>query len=310
MKTSPRPFIFVADGMNEQIFSRLKENSQWTIFPQNKNKLEVLKAEAKNITALIVRSATQVNKELIDLMPNCNIVIRAGEGMDNIDLEYCRTKNIAAFNTPGANGNAAAELAVSHMLAMLRKIPQADLTMHQGKWEKTLFVGHELTNKKVGILGFGKIGQLVAKRLKGFDVEIFYFDPSNNAPELGTKCNTVAELFQKCSLISIHAPLVEQTRNLVTLKEIKLLPKPAWIVNCARGGIINETDLLTALNEGIIEGAALDVFEKEPLPENSPLRSHPKLVLTPHLGASTLEAELRVGGQVLNLLSDFYSKIP
>ena len=311
MPNSNHPFIFVADGMNEQIFSDLKANTEWNVYPQAKNKADVLKENAQNINALIVRSATQVNRSLIDLMPNCEIVIRAGEGMDNIDLEYCKSKHITAFNTPGANGNAAAELAITHMLSLLRHVSAADLSMHQGKWDKNLYVGHELTGKKIGFIGFGKIGQTVAKRLKGFEVEIFFFDPSITiAPEFGKKCATIKELMEVVNIVTIHAPYMEQTKNLITYQELSYLKSPAWLVNCARGGIINETDLLKALNDHLLTAASLDVFETEPLPANSPLRDHPKLILTPHLGASTAEAELRVGRQVLALLEDFYSKIP
>jgi D-3-phosphoglycerate dehydrogenase len=307
---SSLPFIFVADGMNEQIFSQLKSNSGWEVFPQSKNKAETLKEHAGRINALIVRSATQVNASLIDLMPKCEIVIRAGEGMDNIDIAYCKTKNISAFNTPGANGNAAAELAIAHMFALLRHVPMADLSMHQGKWDKTQFVGHELTGKKVGIIGFGKIGQTVAKRLKGFEVEIFYFDPMSVKSELGTRCETIKQLMEQANIVTIHAPLSEQTKNLITLKELSYLKSPAWLVNCARGGIINEEDLVKALDQNLLKSAALDVFDVEPLPEHSPLRSHPKLILSPHLGASSAEAELRVGKQVIAILEDYYSKIP
>jgi len=297
--------ILIADGLNTEIIQELKKLTHIKLHDKSKYGRDEIIALGNSIDILIVRSATKVDEELIKQLPHLKMVIRAGEGMDNIDKNYCEKKNITALNTPGANGNAAAELAIALMFNLARKINPADLSMKQGKWDKSKFVGCEITNKKIGIIGFGKIGQTIAKRLSGFNPEISYFDPTRNdsAPNI-KKVETLDEIFQKCDFITLHLPFMESTKNLITKKYFEQMKPSAYLINCARGGIVNESDLLWALENKKFAGAALDVFDQEPLPENSPLRKCEQLVLTPHLGASSLEAEIRVGLMVLEIIKN------
>lgn len=299
-----KPFVVICDGMQVQLFEELKTFSNLTVAEKSQYSREEILNFGDKVTALVVRSATKADKALIDQLPNLKLIIRAGEGMDNIDLPYAKSKDIITRNTPGANGNAAAELAFSMIMALLRHIPFVQASMQEGKWDKKSFVGNELTHKKVGILGFGKIGQTLAKRMQGFDVEIFYYDPIVKAEGHFKRCSTIEEVLQIADIVSLHLPLITETKNLLNFDLISKMKKTALLVNCARGGIIIEADLIKALNLGIIAGAGLDVFEQEPLAESSPLRQCSKLLLTPHLGASTKEAEWRVGEMVLNILKE------
>lgn len=303
---STKSLVVVCDGMQSKLFDQLKTFSNLTVADKSTHSRDEIINFGSEVSALVVRSATKVDQVLMDQLPNLKLVIRAGEGMDNIDIPYAISKNITATNTPGANGNAAAELALSMMMSLLRHIPFVHQSMQQGKWDKKSFVGNELTNKKIGILGFGKIGQTLAKRLQGFEVEIFYFDPIVNLGSLYNRCSTIEEVMKNSDIVSLHLPLIPETKNLINYSFLSKMKKTALLVNCARGGIIVEADLVRALNEGLIAGAGLDVFETEPLPENSPLRNCPKLLLSPHLGASTQEAEYRVGEMVLAILKDSF----
>lgn len=301
---STKPLVIICDGMQSKLFDQLKTFSNLTVADKAQHSREEILSFGAKATVLVIRSATKADKALIDSLPNLKLIIRAGEGMDNIDIPYAKSKGISATNTPGANGNAAAELAFSMIMSLLRHIPFVQASMQQGKWDKKSFVGNELTHKKVGILGFGKIGQTLAKRLQGFEVEIFYYDPMVTLGAPYTKCATIAEVLKVSDIVSLHLPLIPETKNLLNFAMISTMKKSALLVNCARGGVIVENDLIKALNEGLIAGAGLDVFETEPLSENSPLRQCPKLLLTPHLGASTQEAEWRVGEMVLKILKE------
>ncbi len=303
---SAKSLVVVCDGMQAKLFEELKTYSNLTVTNKAQHSRDEIISFGDKVSALVIRSATKADKALIDQLPNLKLIIRAGEGMDNIDIPYAQTKGITATNTPGANGNAAAELAFSMIMGLLRHIPFVQKSMVDGKWDKKSFVGNELTGKKVGILGFGKIGQTLAKRMQGFDVEIFYFDPIVNATGNFKRCATIEEVMKVSDIVSLHLPLIPETKNLINYELISKMKKSALLVNCARGGIIVEADLIKALNNGIIAGAGLDVFAVEPLPEDSALRSCAKLLLAPHLGASTQEAEYRVGEMVLKILKDSF----
>jgi len=299
-----KPLVIVCDGMQNKLFDQLKSFSNLIVADKAQHSREEILSFGAKASALVIRSATKADRALMDSLPNLKLIIRAGEGMDNIDIPYARSRGITATNTPGANGNAAAELAFSMIMGLLRHIPFVQNTMQQGKWDKKSFMGNELTHKKVGILGFGKIGQTLAKRMQGFEVDIHYYDPMVNLGAPYTKCATIEDVLQVSDIVSLHLPLIPETKNLLNFTMISKMKKSALLVNCARGGVIVENDLIKALNEGVIAGAGLDVFETEPLAENSPLRHCPKLLLTPHLGASTQEAEWRVGEMVLKILKE------
>ena len=307
-----KPFVVVADGMDEQQFAQLQGDELFEAHPKSKVSAQELRPLLEKLQALVIRSATQVNRELIESAPLLRYVLRAGEGTDNIDKVLCKERGIAVSNTPGANNNSAAEHAVALMMSTLRHIPAADHSMKSGKWEKSRLTGLELWKKRVGIVGLGRVGQIVAKRLQGFEVEVLFFDPFlSKAPqglEYCRKATSLEEIFSSCAIVTIHIPLMEQTQNLITCKLLNLMGGDSVLVNAARGKIVDEGDLHTCLAERKIRAAAFDVFANEPLPEDSPLRSLDNFIMTPHLGASTAEAQSRVGQMVVGQLREFFAR--
>ena len=303
-----KPFIVVPDGFDKSIFEELRKNSNLDIHPTSKVSQDELKALLPKVDGLIIRSATTINAELLALAPNLKIVIRAGEGTDNIDKILCAEKNVKVANTPGANNNSAAEQAVALMMACLRNIPLGDKTMHEGKWEKNALTGLELWKKKVGIIGFGRIGQIVAKRISGFEPEIFFFDPTNQTCDIpnSKQCIELKQLFSECDIISIHTPFTPQTKGLVSSELLNLMKKDAILINAARGGIVDEEALYTVLKDKKIRAAGFDVFAVEPLPTDSKLRELPNLIMSPHVGASTEEAQFRVGEMAVHQINEFF----
>ncbi len=303
-----KPFILVADGFDKKLFKELCAVDGLEVYPESKVDKDGLNNLLPKINGIIIRSATTITEDLLAKAPNLKYVIRAGEGTDNIDKAACRARGVKVSNTPGANNNSAAEHAFALIMTVLRQTAFANKSMCEGKWDKNSFMGMELWKKKVGIVGMGRIGQILAKRLSGFEVSISYFDPVTTNVDIPntTKVINIEDLFKTCDIISIHVPLIESTKNLVDKKLLSHMKPNAILVNAARGGIINEEDLIDALKNNKIRGAGLDVFATEPLPDNSPLRSFPNLVLTPHLGATTLEAQERVGEMAVEQIKEFF----
>lgn len=303
-----KPFIVVCDGMDKDVFSTLTQISEIDVHPEPKNSQDTIKELLPKASALIIRSATNVTAETLEAAPNLKLVIRAGEGTDNIDKKACEAKGVKVANTPGANNNSAAEHAIALMMTVLRNTSAADKTMKSGGWDKNKFTGVELSNKKIGIVGFGRIGQIVAKRLQGFEPEVLFFDPFMEKSELpyANKAADLKEVFSTCDIITLHTPLMEKTKGMVNAELLDLMPKHSILVNASRGGIVDEQALLATLKAGKIRGAGFDVFATEPLEENSPLRTLENIVLTPHLGASTEEAQLRVGEMAVNQIKEFF----
>ncbi|MEN3045212.1 MAG: hydroxyacid dehydrogenase [Candidatus Hydrothermales bacterium] len=242
----------------------------------------------KDFHVLIVRSSTKVTRKVIDNAYNLKIIGRAGVGLDNIDLDAAREKNIKVLNSPESSSIAVAELTLLFILSALRRLPDAHFSVKSRKWEKSKFMGRELALKKVGIIGYGRIGREVAKRLKAFETEVFIFDPFVKKED--NFVSSLEELFNMCHIVTIHTPLNQSTENMINRNLLEKARKGIILVNTSRGKIINEDDLLWALNEGIVSIACLDVFSKEP-PENYELLSHPNVILTPHIGAQTEEAQ-------------------
>lgn len=303
-----KPFIVVCDGMDKSVFEELKNNENLEVHPSPKLTQEEIKELLPKVNGLVIRSATKPNKEFIDLAPNLKYIIRAGEGTDNIDKTYCQEKGIKVSNTPGANNNSAAEHALALIMTVLRKTASADASMKQGKWEKSQFTGNELWKKTVGIMGFGRIGQILCKRLQGFEPNVLFFDPGIKESEFSyaKKVETLDELFSKSDIISIHTPLLDATKGVVNSDLIGKMKSDAILVNAARGKIVNEDDLYTALKERTIKGAGFDVFANEPLENESKLKELDNIVLTPHLGGSTEEAQFRVGQMAASQMVDFF----
>ena len=302
-----KPFILFSDGFDSKLFKDFKESSEFEVYEKSKVTRDELLAMGNKINGLVIRSATTVDQDLINHCPNLKYVIRAGEGTDNIDKKYCQDRGIAVSNTPGANSNSAAEHAIALIFTLLRKTAYAHQSMLTGNWEKNLFTGNELWKKKVGFVGFGRIGKIVAKRISGFEPKISFYDPFiESSMEQNWEKTSIEKIFQESDIISIHTPLMDATKNLVDYKLLSMMKPDAILVNAARGGIINEADLYTILKEKKIRGAALDVFKTEPLEDNSMLRELDNIILTPHLGASTDEAQVRVGIMAAQQLREFF----
>ncbi len=304
-----KPFIVFADGCDKEIFDLIAKNPALEVYPKPKVTQDELKVLLPRVAGLVIRSATKVTKELVDAAPHLKYVVRAGEGTDNIDKAYCQEKGIKVSNTPGANNNSAAEHAVALMLTVLRKTAWADASMKRGEWNKDAFTGNELTNKTVGIMGFGRIGQLVAKRISGFEPNTLFFDPMIKEAQVNgaTKVHTLEELFEKSDVVTIHTPLLDATKGVVNAALLAKMKPSAILVNAARGKIVDEEALYEALAHKKIRGAGFDVFAVEPLLE-SKLKSLANIVLTPHLGGSTDEAQFRVGEMAAHQVTVFFTE--
>ena len=259
--------------------------------------------------ALVVRSETKVTRKLMEAAPHLRVVGRAGVGVDNVDVDAATARGVAVMNTPSGNTIATCELTFSMLMALARKIPQAHASMKAGEWNRKAFSGVELYKKSLGILGMGRIGSEVAKRANVFGMTVYVFDPyltRARAEALQVKLvESLDEIYAQCDFITVHMPMSDETKGLINAAAFAKMKKGVRVLNCARGGIINETDLLAAIQSGQVAGAALDVYETEPLPKDSPLRALPEIIMTPHLGASTEEAQENVGIEVAELLSDY-----
>jgi len=244
---------------------------------------------------ILVRSATKVPKDVIDAGKKLKLIARGGTGIDNIDHKYAELKGIPVLNTPGANSASVSELVFAHMFALARFIPQANITMRNGEWNKKTYKGYELAGKTLGIVGFGKIGQITAKMALAFGMNVIAYDMVNIKTDLDVKIVTKEELLKESDFITLHVP--KQAQNFITKAEFEIMKPTVFIINTSRGGVINEDDLLEALNAGKIAGAGIDAFLNEPTP-NPELVNHPKVSVTPHIGASTKEAQDRVGIEI------------
>jgi D-3-phosphoglycerate dehydrogenase len=256
---------------------------------------------------LAIRSSTTVTRELLDSAHNLKVIGRAGIGVDNIDRQAATERGIVVMNTPFGNSITTAEHAIAMMFALARQIPQANESTHQGKWEKSGFMGQELYRKTLGIIGCGNIGAIVADRALGVKMKVIAYDPYLNderAQELGVEKADLDEVLKRADYITLHTPLTDKTRGIIGADNIAKMKKGVRIINCARGGLIDEPALKEALDSGQVAGAALDVFEKEPATDNI-LFGHKNVVCTPHLGASTEEAQENVALQVAEQISDY-----
>jgi len=299
--------ILVSDPLAEEGLKVLTDISEFEVDVNTALKPEELKSIVKNYDALIVRSATKVTKEIIDAADKLKVIGRAGVGLDNVDLEAATQKGIIVMNTPAGNTISTCEHTMSMILASSRNIPQAHVSMKAGEWKRSKFMGVELFGKTLGVVGFGRIGTEVAKRAFSFGMKVLAYDPflsAKIAEDLGVEVADLNEVLKNSDFITVHTPLTEETQHLISTKEFAMMKKGVRIINCARGGIIDEAALVVAIQEGKVAQAALDVFEKEPLPADSPLLKLPNVVLTPHLGASTEEAQVNVSIEVSEIVRD------
>ncbi len=299
--------ILISDKLAEEGVAILKEVKEFQVDCKYNLKPEELKGIIKDYDALIVRSGTAVTADLIDGAGRLKVIGRAGVGLDNVDLKAATKRGIVAMNTPSGNTTSTAEHTMSLILALSRSIPQACASLKSGKWERSKFNGVELFDKSLGIIGLGRIGSTVARMAKGFGMKILAYDPflsMDIASKMGIEIVELEQLFRNSDYITIHIPKSDETTHLITAKEIAKMKKSVRIINCARGGIIKEDDLAEALKTGRIAGCALDVFEQEPPEANSPLLKLNNCVATPHLGASTSEAQVNVAIEIAKTVRD------
>ncbi len=295
--------VLVSDSIAEEGIKRLRESGFEVDVKTGLAPQELLQA-IPEYDGLIVRSATKVTSEVIAAAQNLKAVGRAGIGLDNIDVEAAKERGIKIMNTPGATTISVAELTIGQMLALARHIPQATASLKAGKWEKKKFMGTELYGKTLGIIGVGKIGREVAKRASGMGMDLVGYDPYVREAEvrdLGLKLLPLEDLLPYSDYITIHIPLTAETKHLLSERAFALMKEGARLVNCARGGVVDEQALYDALLSGKVAGAALDVFEEEP-PQDNPLLQLDSVIATPHLGAQALEGQVRSGAEIAEKL--------
>lgn len=292
--------ILVADPLSEDGIYPLRQTDGLEITIATDLPKEALLEKIKDVDALLVRSQTQVTREVIEAASKLKIIGRAGVGVDNIDLDAATEHGIIVVNAPDGNTNSAAEHTIAMLTALARKIPQAFNSLKSGNWDRKSFIGVELKNKTLGVIGLGRIGAEVAARAKGQRMNVIAYDPfltEEKAQKMGIGFGTVDDVLKAADFITIHTPLLKETRHLLNEEAFKKMKDGVQIINCARGGIIDEDALYGAIVSGKVAGAALDVFETEPFVDH-PLLTLPEVIATPHLGASTVEAQESVAVDV------------
>ena len=302
--TRPALLVLATDKVSTDGLFPLLEDDRFEVRVAESGTSEFDSALTK-ASGLIVRSATIVDAGMMDRGQTLAAIGRAGVGVDNIDLQAATERGIAVFNAPGGNTIAATEMTMAMILATVRKVPAADSSLRDGSWDRASFQGVQLEGKTLGLLGAGRIGAEVAIRCKAFGMRVIAFDPylpEERADMIGVDLVSLEEVVTQGDVISLHVPLNEETRGMVSQEVLDRMKPTTYVVNVSRGGVIDEEALATALREGSIAGAAIDVFETEPLPGDSPLLAVPNLVITPHLGASTAEAQVSVAVEVANAL--------
>jgi D-3-phosphoglycerate dehydrogenase / 2-oxoglutarate reductase len=302
------PKVLISDALSPAAVQIFKDRGVEVEFQPK------LGADKKKLAELIgafeglaIRSATKVTADILDKAKSLKVIGRAGIGVDNVDVPAATAKGIIVMNTPFGNSITTAEHAITLMLALARQIPQADASTQAGKWEKNRFMGVEITNKTLGIIGCGNVGSIVANRAIGLKMKVIAYDPflaPERARDLGVEKVDLDELIRRADFITLHTPLTEKTKNVIDARAISAMKKGVRIINCARGGLVDEQALRAALERGHVAGAAVDVFMEEPATENV-LFGHPNVVCTPHLGAATTEAQENVALQIAEQMSDY-----
>lgn len=302
--------VLCTDGFAEAGLAELKRSPLLDVVFEKTLSHDGLLSKITEFDGLIVRSASSVSRDVVEAGSSLKIIARAGVGIDNIDLEAATEKGIYVVNAPEGNTTSTAELTFAFLLSLARHVPQAASSMQKGEWEKKKFMGTELSGKTLGIIGMGRIGREVARRAKAFGMNICAFDPmvrEDRLEALGAKPSSVEDICRNCDFITVHTPLTKDTKNLIAYKQLSMMKKTAHVINCARGGIINEEDLARALREKLIAGAALDVFTSEP-PDKPVFQGIDSAILTPHLGASTQEAQSAVAVEAARAVANFFNE--
>jgi len=303
--------VLISDKFDAEGVSRLKNTSGFEVIYKGGHSKEDLIQDLPEADCLIVRSATKVKGDVFNYAKKLKLIVRAGVGVDNIDINEASRRGIIVMNAPGGSSITTAEHAIAMMLSLARNIPQANASMKQGKWEKSKFLGVEITNKTLGVIGLGRIGREVVKRAKGLKMRVLGYDPYITAEHLTHLEIEIVDLdtiFKESDFITVHTPLTESTKHLINKDNISKLKKGVRLINCARGEIYDEQALVEGLKSGHIAGVALDVFSQEPIPADFPLLAFENCIMTPHLGASTAEAEFAVAMETIDEVIEFFTK--
>jgi D-3-phosphoglycerate dehydrogenase len=304
----PTPRVLISDALSPAAVQIFKDRGIEVDFqPKLGADKDRLAEHINGFDGLAVRSATKVTAKLLDRAQGLKVIGRAGIGVDNVDIPAATAKGVIVMNTPFGNSITTAEHAITLMLALARQIPAADASTQAGKWEKNRFMGVEITGKTLGVIGCGNVGSIVADRALGLHMKVIAYDPflaPERAQDIGVEKVELDDLFRRADFITLHTPLTDKTRNIVDAAAMAAMKKGVRIVNCARGGLVDEKALRAALDSGQVAGAAFDVFSEEPAKEN-PLFGHPNVVCTPHLGAATTEAQENVALQIAEQMSEY-----
>lgn len=299
--------VVVADRLAPGGLKILREVPEFDVVETAGKGPEALKTALATAAALVVRSETKVTSQLLEGAPNLRVIARAGVGTDNIDLEDATRRGIPVLTAPGGNSTSAAEHTFALLLSLLRRIPWAARSLEEGKWDRKPFEGTELRGKTLGVLGLGRIGTQVARIGQGFGMTVIGFDAyvhAAHAQAMGVELLSLKEVLHRADVVTLHLTLTDETRGLLNEQRLAQCKRGAVLVNTARGALVDERALVAALVSGHLGGAALDVFDPEPLPMDSPLRRAPNCLLTPHLGASTREAQQRVAVEIAEAVRD------
>jgi D-3-phosphoglycerate dehydrogenase len=308
--------ILITDGLAKDGIAILQAESTFSVDVRTATSAEELLEIIPQYHALVVRSATKVTAPVIEQGRNLQLICRAGAGVDNVDVAAATAKKLPVMNTASANSLAAAEHTIALLFAMFRQIPQAHQSIREKRWDRAKFSGLEVTGKTLGLIGLGHIGKLVAERALGLAMNVLVYDPNisdattlpENLKNKVTLKHSLNDILVNSNVITVHVPLLSSTKNLLSKEMLSLLKPGSFVLNCARGGIIDESGLCDLLDSGHLAGAAFDVFDSEPIVFPNRLAEHPKVIVTPHLGASTAEAQLRVGTTAAQQILGFFKR--
>lgn len=297
--------VLVSDGLQENALNKLVELG-FDVTNEHYNK-EILGEKLKEFDALVIRSATKVTKEVIEKAKGgkLKLIIRAGVGIDNIDVPVATANGITVKNTPNSSSDSVAELALAHIFAVARFVGTSNYTMRNGEWNKKKYEGIEINGKTLGLIGIGRIGRALAIKASALGMKVVYTDLFGKQEDLNYDFLELKDLLKVSDFISLHVPYDKEKGSLIKKEELDLMKDGAYIINCARGKVVDEEALLEALNSGKIAGAGIDVFEVEPN-TNDALVNHPRVSCTPHIGASTMEAQDRIGEEVVSVINEFF----
>lgn len=298
--------VLITDNLSEAGLAILRESPQLEVVmgsPEN------VREQLQDVEGVIIRSGTKLTAEVLAGQPRLKVIVRAGVGVDNVDLDAATREGIIVMNTPAGNTTSTAELAFALMASLSRNIPQAATTMRAGGWDRKKFTGSQLAGKTLAVIGLGRIGLTLAKRALAFEMKVIGYDPflsEERAREFGIELfREVDDVVDKCDYISVHTPLTNETRGLINAERMKKMRPGTRIINCARGGIVDEADLVEAVKNGTVAGAGLDVYPQEPPAKDDPIRGVENIITTPHLGASTAEAQEAVAVEAADIITAF-----